>query len=269
MTTLFNTLSENSLDNLFKWGILSYQDYLVLSLVEPKLRQIQYPIASQIKAFLSVRMSNPELANKLLETVKLYGAMLSGSMILGIVYKTCWADADLDIFVPVTTSPFKYTPLDRLLQPFRVKDQSTDDINYKKYGQFYRGSEKFVSIRQYEIPVEGNFPLSIQLINVANAPSDTPEEGIDHVKAFISSEFDFDFCKIAFDGENIWFAGEARKALANKSCAPNYIIPETLRRMEKYINRGFRFIGIKEYLGFKHREAFFKKKKGRLVDIQI
>lgn len=266
MSTYFSIIDSIILKNIFRWK-LTYHDYLCVSLVEPTIRSKSYKmnIEEPLRRFLQVRIGNEELMNKLLEIVNKRGAMLSGSMILGAVYDTCWADADLDIFVPVTKSPYTFTELDRLLNKYRIKVPSTDEFNHKKYGQFYRGSEKFVAIRQYEIPVKNGFPLSIQLINVSNAPNDDPVQGLKYVKSFISSEFDFDFCKIGFDGKNIWFAKEARKALANKSCAPNYIIPETLKRMEKYLRRGFRFIGIKEYLGFKRREAFFQKKQGRLT----
>mgnify|MGYP003351501976 FL=1 len=194
MPTLLSKLDNHVIEMILQYDI-TFAEYLALCIVEPRIREIDHQslMIPKLQHFLELRVGkqHKHLIPKLLKVVSENQCMLSGSIIVGLAYDTSWIDADLDIFVPVTKL-HTFSPLDRLLQKFRANDPSIEDFTSKKYGQFYRGSDKIVMIRQYEIPVFDNFPLKIQLINVLNS-----EIGYQNVKEFIKNEFDFDFCKIA------------------------------------------------------------------------
>lgn len=193
---------------------------------------------SEYKQKLSKRLKSEGIDDvELFEKLKETRSFISGGFALQVYLGEKWQDSDLDIFTDNNNINHylrkKYKSYNLPERDFDYYDLFT--IDYREYQEKYK-----LYISNYKSPSN----LNIQVIRKGGEsllPTPTKE-----LIETIHSEFDFDFCKVAFDGENLYI--DKPKSLINRIGYVNSkylhkpITPTLLSRIQKYSKRGFTII---------------------------
>jgi len=230
-----------------------YYDYLdtVLPKKEQR-RELKIDIAiNNIKTYLTNLGFN---TNKFLDLIKSHEGIISGSFLLA---KRETDFDDIDIYLK--TNKDKFNPIDKIFKNSKNINDSglfTDKvkinmrINNKKSTYFDNKNDNYNRVISLGLEINGN-KFKLQFILVNEDPFD-----------FINRSFDFNFCKIAFDGETIksnyftevnnynGYISEdyIKSCLDVDSSMAKYRICKTLERIEKYMKRGYKINNYKEFL---------------------
>jgi len=170
--------------------------------------------------------------------------VIAGSFPLQVFLGETYENSDIDIFgIKVNTNGVNTY----LSQFYTGVYQEYPDP--KGYFGFDKGTNNFIicEVIKYTLP-----RITIQVISFLNTGQKKP---IIHNTGDITSEFtferfDFDFCKIAYDGSTLWI--ENPESLATKSCSVKLLrcTQKTIGRMEKYESRGFTFLNKEDILEY-------------------
>lgn len=236
-----NTL-DNSIINKYKISNIVYEFIKYHSnLFNDYLKNIYYPkiINENKNKFTNIinkdniyNHINEKLGDTFIDLLKKTNSVISGSFVLSFVFNRFKYD-DIDIYIPYKC---EYDFI-RYLKPYikKYKSQRMETFSYNMN-----------NIRRiYTIILKND--IKIQLILLYE------KDPID----FIDENFDFDFCKIVFDGHNIKYLNKINNTITDaymSKCFDNtdrysiYRIAKTLERIDKYIKRGFTINNINEFI---------------------
>jgi hypothetical protein len=224
--------------------LYSLHTYLCLIRAFPLLQLIfklnDFPIRKQILQELSNELPPDISLDTFIIKLRECDGFLAGSFILKQIYKHDWNHYDIDIFIPVTNSD-EYSVLDSLFSDYR---KNCDTSSYH--------SSAFIYCPILESKIKLNTPknddqafdLNIKCVNnywydyIYNYQiiGITPDL-YKFRKQFCNEVFDFDFCKISFDGYKIRI-GDMNSIILKTSKIPPPKL-DTESRIVKYTRRGF------------------------------
>lgn len=202
------------------------------SQIQKPLRKISLNIEENIGA------DNYKHLKNLLE---IKGVFLTGSLLLQSYLGEKWDNVDIDIIACDKTEVIEYL----IRNGYSVK--LFEFAKYSKLSHVYRATGP-----------EGYVPIDI-LVPFENITMrrETPDECYELAR-YVVSNFDFEFCKMLYDGQNIHIIN--RYAVDNKThigkpiCHGN--IHTSDKRILKYKNRGFSFPNIVSLRSNCHDKAY-------------
>lgn len=187
-----------------------------------------------------------------LKLLKDNDAIISGSFILSFLTNNKFTSDDIDIYVKVANIEDLH-PIEQFLK------------NIKKKSLEYKVKKINESNKSVYILDKTHRVITYKLLKIKNKKNIAKFQLIyilDHPIEHINKSFDFDFCKVMFDGENI-ITNHLKEILNNqgnisldylKSCLniksnlAKYRITRTIQRIDKYMKRGFKINNYNEFL---------------------
>ena len=207
-------------------------------------------------------------SDKLFTILKEGNAIISGSLILSKLLKNKFKSNDIDIYIN-NPNPLSEHPI---MNFFKVgtkrqgRKLGNIDISINSIGEHTPYSmnpvDKIVNLSLYS--VEKKISTQIQLIFINEDPFN-----------FINNNFDFDFCKVAFDGDkfisNHWMnvinsSGSISEQYLEtcwnlKTRMSKYRIAKTIERVDKYMKRGFEIINYNSLLDLAIKNLEFNEEE--------
>lgn len=145
-------------------------------------------------------------------------AVIAGSYPLQVYHSKTWAGSDIDIFA---------TDIETLLPLLEKYYGKAVSIRKKEpYSQSKERYADFTKCNVYDFMAP---KIKVQLVHILELPNSTD----------IIERFDFDFCKIYFDGEKMYL-NKSVKTMTCQYDESRHINKVTYHRMTKYEGRGFK-----------------------------
>lgn len=193
-------------------------------------------------------------------------AVLSGSFILQIMLWEPWSDSDIDIFLPNKELVDGYWPAftDLHAELYTRAEQNPASKYMGRCGTSSDGAydetlgkNAFTRIYEYRVTDSVNKQIKFQVMDL------NLDKNRKAVIAFIKDNFDFDFCKNVFyyekDGFHLDVVAPLDIVHKRSVFAYRNNKKSSLKRCEKYIDRGFKF---EDELGCSfdpRKKSFFNK----------
>ena len=168
-------------------------------------------------------INTADLLTKLEET----NSIIAGSYPLQTILNEEWESSDLDIFTG-NKSMLKY--FDQFYTPYLLTDEKD------KYKYTYESK-----VVEYKTPT--NFKIQVIYSDKFALTSDNIA-----VKDKVFKHFDFDFCKVGFDGKTLYVANP--KAVKDRKITYDFskLTMKTYERLLKYEKRGFTLTNRDEFV---------------------
>lgn len=185
-------------------------------------------ILSKISNKLGYSLHDKGLFNELLPALKKQRAFTAGSFPLQVYLEENWYGSDLDIF---TFYHGSHSVLGSIIAKYAAshKKLSPDNIKDSHYIEFNE-------VHEYTL----NNGFRIQLIETNRSSLES-----------VLSNFDFDFCKIAYTFDTDRLVIHNRESILTRSCKFNLNLEKKHKcaeRLQKYESRGFTVLNAKEML---------------------
>jgi len=207
-------------------------------------------------------------SDKLFTILKEGNAIISGSLILSKLLNNKFKSNDIDIYInnPNQLSEHPIMDFFKVGAKRQGRKFGNIDISINSIGEHTPYSmnpvNKIVNLTVYS--VEKKIFTQIQLIFINEDPFN-----------FINNNFDFDFCKVAFDGDkfisNHWInvinsSGSISEQYLEtcwnlKTRMSKYRIAKTIERVDKYMKRGFEIINYNSLLDLAIKNLEFNEEE--------
>ncbi len=207
---------------------------------------------------------------RLFTLLKEGNAIISGSLILSKLLNNKFKSNDIDIYIN-NLNPLRIHPImDFFKIGAKTKNKSDSNIKIRinSIGEHTPYSmnpvDKIVNLTVYS--KKNKIITEIQLIFINEEPFN-----------FINKNFDFDFCKVAFDGDkfisNHWInvtnsSGSISEQYLDtcwnlKTRMSKYRIAKTIERVDKYMKRGFEIINYNSLLDLAIKKLEFNEEDSK------